>query len=177
MNITGQFVVEFDEIVTFTCEALGGPGNSFQWQRNGTDISNETSPSLVVNVSRPRDGGEYTCLVSNDAGNDTDTTTIYIEPRFIIEPEDNFTSIGQSASFMCRAEGFPNPVYRWDRLASLDASVSVEVVNTSGPFLDFNPVVFGDEGYYQCVASLVFPTSLLRPDSERMSRVATLTGK
>ncbi len=176
--ITDEFVItEFEKVVNLTCEALGGPGNSFQWRRNGTDIFSENSPSLTVNVTKPMDGGEYTCLVSNDAGNGTDMTSIYIEPRFIIEPEDNSTGNGQSVGFMCRAEGFPDPVYRWDRLPSREMSAPVDVGIASGPFLDLSPVVFGAEGYYQCVASLVFPASLLLPDSERMSRIATLIGK
>ena len=57
---------------TFTCSAMGGPGNSFTWTRlyDGVVVS-ETS-NLTVLVDGADKGSEYRCAVENDAGNETE---------------------------------------------------------------------------------------------------------
>ena len=54
--------------VTFTCGGMGGPDNTFQWSRNGQDLSGETSPSLTITNITASAEGNYSCEVSNRAG-------------------------------------------------------------------------------------------------------------
>ncbi len=175
VDITELFVIAtFDEVVSFTCEAQGGPGNSFQWQRNSTDLPNETSPLLVVNVTRPEDGGEYTCLVSNVAGNQTDTTMLYIVPQITTEPIDSLTRNGSKLSVICTAEGFPQPDYRWQSLQSIDHNGNDGYTVSNRSVLGFNPIGFGDEGFYRCIA---FSNPLGGMELQVKSRIITLSGK
>ena len=61
--------------ITFMCNALGGPNNTFQWEMNGNIIGN--SSILEVMDIDTSSGGIYTCTVSNAAGNDSVSTFPY----------------------------------------------------------------------------------------------------
>jgi len=64
-------------VVTFTCSAMGGPGNSFTWVRlsDGVTVSNESQ--LEINVASAFDGSAYECTVENNAGNGSASVTLY----------------------------------------------------------------------------------------------------
>ena len=62
-----------NEPATLTASmASGGPNNTFMWFLDG-DLINETSNTLVFNEV---EGGEYTCQVSNAAGNENASITL-----------------------------------------------------------------------------------------------------
>ena len=54
------------------CSSLGGLNNQFQWTyiRTNTDVS--STPNLYLNDSTVLDAGDYQCVVTNPAGNDTE---------------------------------------------------------------------------------------------------------
>ena len=139
---------EFGDNVTFTCSAQGGPGNEFQWQRNGGDLENETLANLTVANISASEGGSYTCVVSNAAGDDSETATLYVQPYIETQPEDVLTTNGSEVNFTCVAESFPDPEYQW---IDLDSGEVVSNMST----LEFGPAIFGSEGPYRCAASAV----------------------
>ncbi len=61
---------------TFTCMALGGPGNMFSWTRLYDNMIVGNMSNLTVRVNSATDGGQYRCDVSNLAGNDSDIATL-----------------------------------------------------------------------------------------------------
>ena len=63
-------------MATFTCSALGGPGNIFVWIRLLDDEVAADGPILMIEIEDAFDGSEYECLVVNDAGNDTTVVTL-----------------------------------------------------------------------------------------------------
>ena len=155
--------------VTLTCVAEGGPGNSYQWQRDGVYLENETSKNLTISNVNITDGGDYTCFASNSAGNGSATGTLYIMPEIIEGPMDISAQNGTVVSFTCFAVGFPTPVYNW---GMSNGTVFATVDMATNSFLEFSPVVFEDEGIYQCIA-----TSTLSDGIElRVESQATLTG-
>ena len=91
-------------------------------------------------------GGVYTCTVSNAAGSDSASTTLYVAP-YIVTPleEQTLTTNGSNVNISCDADGFPSPTVSWVDMTN------AEVMNTS--LLEFSPVMFGDEGLYRCVAT------------------------
>ena len=132
------------------CNSLGGPNNTYQWQANGTDIPEETMEMLNLPDVDASTGGIYTCVVANAAGNDADSTFLFIAPYFIIEPVSEETQNGSSVTFQCVAEAFPSPSYQWART---DGAPIREDVVTTTILLNFSPVVFGNEGDYYCNAT------------------------
>ena len=112
--------------------------------RNGESVGNE-STLLVTNIDASS-GGSYTCSVSNAAGNDSASTTLYVAP-YIVTPleEQTLTQNGSNVDILCNVVGFPNPTVKWvDR-------TNKEVSNST--LLQFSPIMFGDEGLYCCEAT------------------------
>ena len=125
---------------------MGGPGISFQWELNGTIIRNDNVVNLgVIDASY---GGNYTCIVSNAAGTDSVSTTLYVAPYIVTRLEkQTLTAFGSGVNINCVTAGFPSPSVKWVDNLGLEVSTSSQ--------LEFNPVLFGDEGVYLCVASAV----------------------
>lgn len=123
---------------------MGGPDNYFIWEMNGYIIAFDAAVDLVaINASY---GGNYTCHVFNAAGNDSASITLYVAP-YIVTPleEQILIANGSNVNINCVSAGFPAPTVKW--VDALDSEVS------SSSQLEFSPVLFGDEGFYQCVAS------------------------
>ena len=134
--------------ITFICGALGGPNNTFQWQMDGNIIGNDSM--LEVMDIDASSGGVYTCTVSNAAGSDSASTTLYVAP-YIITPleEQTLTFNGSSINLTCEADGFSIslPTVSWDR-----NTTGVAVSNDSE--LIIPTVTFGQEGVYRCLANV-----------------------
>lgn len=142
-------IAYFEENSTFSCSGEGGPNNTYQWFEDNQILSLETSPNITVYHVNSTRGGEFSCTVSNAAGNETESSILYIRPYFVVRPETEIRSAeGESVVFTCIAEGFPQPNITWFK-QNLTDIIPFETGNT----LEFSPVVFGDEGIYICTAS------------------------
>ena len=60
--------VEVSHNATFTTMVTGVGSNNFtyQWRHNGTNISGETGDTLVITNVMDSDGGNYSCIVTNE---------------------------------------------------------------------------------------------------------------
>lgn len=138
--------------------AQGGPENIFQWLLGNEPVeemfldieeSSFMSTLTLVNVSASS-GGEYSCVVSNAAGNDTDSTFLFISPYFTAPPADvEGSTQGNRTVLVCEAEAFPSPEYQWAR----EDGMEIRQIVTNNSQLVFDPLQFGDEGQYFCNAS------------------------
>ena len=72
-NVSNSFL---GDTQTFTCNAMGGPGNTFSWTRLSDGVTVSNLSFLTVNVEGEDDAGMYRCEVTNLAGNDSDTVTL-----------------------------------------------------------------------------------------------------
>ena len=149
-EITGSQTYNRGEDVTLTCTALGGPEVFFQWQFNGEDIPTETDPILALSSVNASDGGEYSCLTSNTAGNSSASTSVFISPYFVTIPQYVFGVAFSSQTLTCVAEAFPSPSYEWSRVQNTIRSTLIGLNNET---LTFDPLMFGDEGSYFCNVS------------------------
>ena len=97
---------------------------------------NETDANLIVSNISSMNGGSYTCVVSNAAGNDSATAVLYVEPIIVTQPTNILTRNGTVVNFTCAAESFPAPEYTWEKYN--EESDSFYTVS-SGPVLEFTP--------------------------------------
>ena len=108
-------------------------------------------------------GGLYSCTANNSAGEATASTLLLVRP--VVEPVEVLAKNGDNVSLMCLAQFFPEPSYVWEKLRDSNdtdtipdvfgfVSGSGENMMATHPFLDFEPVEFGDEGYYRCVVNI-----------------------
>ena len=151
IDVTLSNILSRGDNVTLTCSARGGSDNVLLWLKNGADLPGEDQTTLQLTDIDATDGGEYTCVVSNAAGNDSTNTTLYIRPYFTTQPMSISTEAGQNETFTCEAEGFPEPTIQWFRAGSADFGLNVTGIDTGT--LMFTPAQFGDEGDYYCTAS------------------------
>lgn len=94
-----QFVIKGRQLL-LTCQydALP-PVSDVQWKKNGTVIAtnytvmtnnsrvtgpffNESQAQLAIDATTPQDAGNYTCLVTNDVGSSSHTTSVVIQGVF-----------------------------------------------------------------------------------------------
>ena len=61
---------------TFSCTAMGGPGNMFSWTNLKSNTVVVNGSELVVVDIIASDGGQYQCLAENLAGSDNTTVTL-----------------------------------------------------------------------------------------------------
>ena len=67
-------------VATFNCTADGGPNNMFEWLFMDSVVF--IGPMYTVYANETT-FGDYTCQVSNDAGSDSDTSTLFCESIII----------------------------------------------------------------------------------------------
>ena len=158
-------IAYFGDDVTLMCSSDGGPDNNYEWSKDGVVLSGETSANLTLSFITATSGGDYICSVSNAAGNDSASTTLYVAPYIVTPLEEQFlTTNGSNINTSCDAAGFPNPTVYW-------VNMTDNVVANSS-FLNFNPVMFGDEGVYRCVATADIDGLVFNATNE-----ATIVGK
>ncbi len=165
--------------VVFNCTADGGPNNMFAWVRSedianiDTDISASDS-SVPINVSDTIslvsqfiiaydsmlslesvngsfDGGNYTCLVINEAGVGREDTILYVRPVITQQPMDVNAENGTRVVLTCMADSFPEPEYQWETLNDTNFFNSIYWETQST--LVFDPVDFDDAGIYRCIVT------------------------
>jgi hypothetical protein len=141
-------VALLNDIVMLMCISSGGPNKTYEWAKDETILDGETSDTLALTVANGSSGGIYTCTVSNAAGNDSASTTLYVAP-YIVTPleEQTLTFNGSSINLTCEADGFPLPTVSWDR-----NTTGVAISNDSE--LIIPTVTFGQEGVYRCLANV-----------------------
>ena len=74
MSVTGSNVYSLGEQLVLNCQSDGGPQLDYTWMFSGSEIG--TSPTLTIDNVTASNGGDYTCIVTNDAGYDSDTITV-----------------------------------------------------------------------------------------------------
>ena len=173
--------------MTFNCSAQGGPNNILLWLKNGIVLDGESSSHLTItNISETsslltitnitvEDGAEYSCVVSNAAGNSSVMASLFVVPEITQQPQAINTTNGSAVAFTCFATGYPSPEYIWSRENPEGTVVAMNVSVESQ--LNIDPVMFGDEGYYRCVAFIDDNAPMAPMQFTDMSEAALLTSK
>ncbi|XP_026331776.1 hemicentin-1-like [Hyposmocoma kahamanoa] len=194
--------VELDTRVRLSCTSSGHPTPTIQWIHNGIKLS-ENSPKityadLVLDNVHVKQGGMYSCIVSNEGGMDEiDVKVEVLEPpkifHALFQPASNGPTkleliSDQSFSLHCHPYGNPLPAVYWFRngqpLTLFDDSM---IRQDYGEVLTVDRARFDQSGNYTCVAknkvgeaSLIYLVDVLVPPptpKESSKVIATRTGK
>lgn len=99
--------------VTFSVVVTGTAPSAYQWRRNGQAIDGENKPELILDQIELADGGDYSLIVSNAAGEiisrgaslgvvPPDEAT---PPQINSQPLDQVAAPGQTVTFSVTASG------------------------------------------------------------------------
>ena len=143
--------------VNLTCLADGGPGITYQWTFNGSLLENEQNNQLMLSfVNATENGGYFTCIVFNQAGNGSDSTAVFVYPVITYHPSDILvTNVHTYTHLQCEATSFPYPEFQWFN-ASGDIPYYAFVyfyrnelhIDVYYYFHYYQVCVFGDQDYY-----------------------------
>ena len=106
----------------------------------------------ISSINATQNGGQYSCVVINEAGIDANTTTLYVRPEIIQQPETVYTEANVSVSLTCLADSHPRPQYRWQKLNMMNGQFEF-IMNANEFTLSFPSVNYEDYGVYRCVVN------------------------
>src|SRR5208283_3596437 len=133
---TDQAVLEGAN-ATFGVSATGGLPLAYQWQENGTNltdggnVSGTTTTNLVVSNVSATDVGTYRVVATNFAGMATSSnallTIIPSPPVIVVQPTSQTTVVGETAVFTVTAIGTTPFSFQW----SFDGTNLVDATNAT----------------------------------------------
>jgi hypothetical protein len=135
--------------VTLSAVATGVPSPTFQWQKNGGDISGATSNTLTLNPVNASDAGSYTLVATNSLGSATSSAadlTVNLPPTITVEPVAKIVAQGTSTSFEVTATGSGTLSYKWRKNGT-------EISGANAAVLGLSNVQTADAGSYDVVVS------------------------
>ena len=110
------------QTATFSVVASGTAPLSYQWQKNGANISGATAASYTTPTTATADNGStFQVVVSNTAGSVTSsaaTLTVNpaaVAPTITTQPANQTVTAGQTATFAVVASGTAPLSYQWQK--------------------------------------------------------------
>ncbi len=114
---------------SFSVSVTSNAPLTYQWSKDGEDITGATSATYSIPFMQLRHAGSYTVTVTNIAGSVTSgvatlTVNTLSLPVITEQPVDEALFLGQSIQFTVTATGIPSPTYQWQIKASGSATWS-----------------------------------------------------
>ena len=104
------------------------------------------SQTLMINDIAASSGGEYTCIVINDAGTGLSTSDLYVEPYFIEEPSDVELNYADRLVLSCDTEF----TLQWQKFDEVDGQF-VDLMEENETKLIFENALLENSGEYRCL--------------------------
>ncbi|GAB5559146.1 MAG: hypothetical protein SynsKO_07930 [Synoicihabitans sp.] len=133
----------------FEVSASGGGPISFQWRKNGVDISGATAASLTIESVTVEDEGIYDVVISGEEGSTTSVMsmlTVSLAPMITRQPQSKAILLGESGALSVSAKGVPLPTYQWRKNG-------VAISGASGEVYSLDSVTLEDSGDYDVVVT------------------------
>ncbi|MCF7764991.1 MAG: immunoglobulin domain-containing protein [Verrucomicrobia bacterium] len=102
--------------VTFSVTAAGSSSLSYQWMKNGVNISGATTSNHTLDNIQSIDAGSYSVMVTNAAGAATSNTavlTVISPPAITSQPESQSSIVGSTVILRATATGTSTLTYQW----------------------------------------------------------------
>ena len=143
---------------TFNVTATGDAPLSYQWLRDGGNISGATSASYTLDPTSSSDtGATFSVVVSNAAGSESSSAaTLTVQtagsaPTIVTQPGDVTVPAPNPATFSVTATGSPPPTYQWRRdgvniAGATSASYTLDPTTLGDSGVEFDVVVSNAEG-------------------------------
>jgi plastocyanin len=127
---------------------------TYQWRKDGTPISGETSASLTINPTSVADAGSYDVVVSYRSRSRTSTTaelSVNAGPVITTQPANQSAMVGDSVTFTVVADGVGPITYQWRKRQGVFGSTMTPIPGATASTYTIDPVSSGDSGTYDCL--------------------------
>ncbi len=153
--------------VTFAVVATGTPPLTYQWRKDGVNVSGATSASYTIPAVTPANVASYDCLVSNTCGTTTSAPAILTTrtPPFIPNPPSITPPepcIGASTTISVFVAGTRPLTYQWRR-NGVNLADGGGISGVTSDTLSFTSVTPANAGIYQCVVANACGTEISQP--------------
>ncbi|KAA0712789.1 Contactin-4 Brain-derived immunoglobulin superfamily protein 2 [Triplophysa tibetana] len=146
--------------VRLECFALGNPVPSISWRRaDGSPFPgkmkiNHSNGVLEIPYFRPEDAGLYECVAENAKGRNVAKGRLVFQNAEHLQWAqtlfDANNAIKAELHWECKANGKPQPVYRW--LKNGQPLVPEDRIHVDGGRIAISNIDLMDSGMYQCLA-------------------------
>ena len=159
------------QTATFTVVAGGTAPLSYQWQKNGANITGATSASYTTPITTTADSGSaFAVVVTNTAGTVTSaaaTLTVAaaaVAPTITTQPANQTVTAGQTATFTVVAAGTAPLTYQWQKnganlTGATSASYTTPATTTADSGSTFRVVVANTAGTVTSAAATLTVTA------------------
>ncbi|MCC7377164.1 MAG: hypothetical protein IT581_21055 [Verrucomicrobiales bacterium] len=155
------------ENAVFTVDALGKRPLSFQWQRFGTNLANETQATLTVPAATKALAGAYRVIVGNSYGTVTSVPPAILRvlerPKIAQHPRDAQKEDGDDVTFTVRAFGEPPLAYAWEFKPTGLANYQIVPGGGDAPDLKLANLGTDQAGFYRARVSNAFGEAVSEP--------------
>ncbi|XP_030391159.1 hemicentin-2 isoform X3 [Gopherus evgoodei] len=150
--------------LTLICEASGTPPPTVRWSWENSPIVPDERTRLLsggwilrLTHMRAQDGGLYSCVANNAAGEARKdfSVEVLVPPSIENAGEEDRVQVpeGRSVSWSCIAAGNPKPEITWLKDGSPLLSRDAYYISPDGSVLQINQTTVSSAGRYSCVAS------------------------
>ncbi|KAM9370790.1 LOW QUALITY PROTEIN: hemicentin-2 [Phaethornis superciliosus] len=163
-DLTTNISVSLHEALTLTCEATGLPLPTVIWSWDGSPVTPSEHLLLLsggqvlrLRHARVQDGGHYSCLASNIAGETRRYfyVEVLVPPKIENADEEEATKVpeGHSVTWSCLAVGNPQPKITWLKEGHALPRGNPFSISPDGSVLHIPRASLADAGHYSCLAS------------------------
>ncbi len=135
--------------VTFSVQAGGNAAVSYQWRKNGNNISGATGASYTIPTVVDGDAGTYDVFVSNSFGNGYSqgaTLTVLGDVSIVMQPVSLVVTQGFGASFSVTAAGATPFTYQWRKNGT-------NIIGATNSTLVFGSALVSDAASYDVLVA------------------------
>ena len=185
--------VAVGQTAKFSVTATGTGTLTYQWQKNGTDISGATSSTYTTQATAIGDSGtQYSVVVGNSAAKVTSNkatltvTLAAVAPAITTQPAAQTVTEGQTATFSVTATGTAPLTYQWkkggtDISGATSSTYTTPATSSADNAAVFTVVVTNSAGNVTSgdatltVIPVVAPAITTQPAAQTITAGATVT--